>query len=204
VSFEFQNLADEELARQTQAGSLAAFEELVYRYEKRIYGFIVFSCPNPADAQELTQDTFVKAFQAIAQFNSGYEFAPWLFTIARRKCVDRHRQAQPPNEELSPELVAADNPAELIARAEERQDLWALVRRLLPTIQFQALWLKYVEEMDLAQIARSLNRSQTHIKVILFRARRALGRALEPNRPSPENRRLRPPLERLRVPATIR
>ena len=90
-------LSDEELARETQAGSgsLAAFEDLVYRYQQRIYAFVTHCCRNSADAQEVTQDTFVRAFQAIAQFDPRRGFAPWLFTIARRKCIDHHRAAPP-------------------------------------------------------------------------------------------------------------
>ena len=211
MSSGFQSLCDEDLACQTQAGSLAAFEELVYRYEKRVYGFIANSCAKGTDARELTQDTFVRAFQAINQFDARYAFAPWLFTIARHKCIDAHRVARPAAEALSVELTAGEDPAELTARADERQHLWGLARRLLPTIQFQALWLKYVEDLDLAGIAQSLNKSRTHTKVLLFRARRALGRELEKGGQwqtrSPGGHCFRPPavddpsLKRLRLPA---
>src|SRR5580692_2625739 len=95
-------ISDEELARQSQAGSLVAFEELVRRYERRIYGFIFQSCRRHADARELTQDAFVRAYQAIAQFDSRRAFAPWLFTIARRKCIDHFRLAPPAPGEAAP------------------------------------------------------------------------------------------------------
>jgi RNA polymerase sigma factor (sigma-70 family) len=97
VSADFQKCSDEELAQQSQDGTLSAFEELVYRYEGRIYGFIANSCRNATDAREVTQDTFVRAFQAIGQFDGRRGFAPWLFTIARRKCIDHHRAAQVPH-----------------------------------------------------------------------------------------------------------
>ena len=96
MASDFQSFTDEELARQTQAGSLVAFEELVYRYEGRIYGFVANCCRNGTDAREVTQDTFVRAFQAIGQFDLQRGFAPWLFTIARRKCIDHHRAAPAP------------------------------------------------------------------------------------------------------------
>ena len=176
---DFPNFTDQELARQTQAGSLAAFEKLVYRYEGRIYRFVVNSCGNGADAREVTQDTFVRAFQAIEQFDPQRSFAPWLFTIARRKCIDRYRAAPPPVDEPVPELVEENDPSELLARQEERQSLWDLARRHLPEAQFQTLWLKYAEEMNVVEIAQVLRKTQTHIKVLLFRARQALGSALE-------------------------
>jgi RNA polymerase sigma-70 factor (ECF subfamily) len=179
VASDFPNFTDQELARQTQAGSLAAFEELVYRYEGRIYGFVANSCGNGTDARELTQDTFVRAFQAIEQFDCQRSFAPWLFTIARRKCLDRYRAARPTADEPAPELADHDDPAELLARQEDRQSLWELARRHLPKPQFHALWLKYAEEMNVADIAQVLRKTQTHVKVLLFRARQALGRELK-------------------------
>jgi RNA polymerase sigma-70 factor, ECF subfamily len=179
VVSDFPSFTDQELARQTQAGSLAAFEELVYRYEGRIFGFVANLCSNAADARELTQDTFVRAFQAIEQFDSQRSFAPWLFTIARRKCLDHYRAARPPADEPVPELADLDDPAELLARQEDRHSLWELARRHLPKPQFQALWLKYAEEMNVADVAQVLRKTQTHVKVLLFRARQALGRELK-------------------------
>jgi RNA polymerase sigma-70 factor (ECF subfamily) len=179
VAADFQKCSDEELARQTQAGSLAAFEELVYRYEGRIYGFVANSCRNGTDAREVAQDTFVRAFQAIGQFDCRRGFASWLFTIARRKCIDQHRAAPPVADEAVPELTDDNDPAELLARREERQDLWGLARRHLPEAQFQSLWLRYAEGMSVAGIAQVLRKTQTHIKVLLFRARQALGRELK-------------------------
>jgi RNA polymerase sigma-70 factor, ECF subfamily len=186
VASDYQRLTDEELARETRAGSLAAFEELVYRYEQRIYAFITQCCHNSADARELTQDTFVRAFQAIAQFDPRRGFAPWLFTIARRKCIDHHRAAPlAMADDPVPELADPVDPSELLAQREERENLWQLARRRLPEGQFQALWLKYAEEMDVAGIARVLSKTQTHVKVLLFRARSTLARELKAARHAP-------------------
>jgi RNA polymerase sigma-70 factor (ECF subfamily) len=179
VDDELQKLSDAELAGQTQAGSLSAFEELVRRYEGRIYGFVANSCRNAADAREVTQDTFVRAFRAIGQFDPGHSFAAWLFTIARRKCIDHHRTLPPLAEDELPELPDTDDPAELLARREEGIDLWQTARRVLPQPQFQAIWLRYAEELSVAEIACVLRKTKTHVKVLLFRARQALGHALE-------------------------
>jgi len=126
------------------------------------------------DAGEITQDTFVKAFQAIGQFDGKHAFAAWLFTIARRKCIDHYRATPPVSNDPMPELADTNDPAELLAVREERQDLWRLARRLLPELQFQALWFKYAEDMDVSQVARVLGKTRTHVKVLLFRARRTL------------------------------
>ena len=111
-----QNPSDEELARQAHAGSLQAFDELVYRYEHRIYGFVANVCRNGTDAREVTQDTFVRAFQAIHQFDARQTFAPWLFTIARRKAIDHYRAAAPLADEAAPEQISPGDPAELLAQ----------------------------------------------------------------------------------------
>jgi RNA polymerase sigma-70 factor, ECF subfamily len=180
--------SDEALARQTQAGSMEAFEELVLRYEQRIFAFISRSCRNGMDAAEITQEAFVKAYQAISQFDPKRTFAPWLFTIARRKCVDHFRAVRPASGDSALELSDTDDPAELLAAEDERQHLWSLARRILPQSQFDALWLHYVEDMNLAAVAKVLRRPQTYIKVLLFRARKTLAERLKPSRANTDSR----------------
>jgi len=179
MAHEFQSMSDEDLARQSQGGDFAAFEELVSRYENRIYSFVFRSCGHDADAREVTQDTFVRAFSAIAQFDPGRPFASWLFAIARRKGIDCFRARIPGDGQSAPEEFDPDDPSELLARREDAQDLWRRARRSLTDSQFQALWLRYAEEMDVAQIGRVLGKTQTYVKVLLFRARHKLAAELE-------------------------
>ncbi len=169
---------DEELARQCQAGSLSDFDELIRRYHRRIYAFVAQSCSNAADAAEITQETFIKAFQAIGTFNPRCSFAAWLFTIARRKCIDHYRAARAVNGAEMPDLPDWRTPAALAEQREARSGLWTEARRILPEAQFQALWLKYAEEMSIEQTAAVLRKTRTHVKVLLFRARRALAREM--------------------------
>ena len=200
-------VSDEELARQTQAGSLDAFEQLVYRYEGRVHAFVTQFCRHATDARELTQDSFVKAFQKMDQFDSRRSFAAWLFTIARRKCIDRHRAAPPIADDSLPDPRHDTDPSELIARHEDRQNLWGLARERLSENQFQAVWLHYAEDMDVAQIAQVLGKTKVHIKVILFRARQILARELNPSLtlsqaiPAASLRRTWPPLPTNHQPA---
>ena len=173
-------LPDEELARQAQAGSLAAFEHLVWRYEHRVHAFVCQFCRHQTDAAELTQDTFVKAFQRLGQFDVNRDFAAWLFTIARRQCIDRHRSRIPRADDSVLEPVDHEDPAELISRREDGEALWQLARKHLGHHQFQALWLHYAGEMDVASIAQVMGKTRVHVKVLLFRARQILGRQLKP------------------------
>ena len=183
VNSRLQQPSDEDLARQTQAGSLAAFEELVFRYERRIYGFVLQTCPNLADAAEITQETFLKAFRNIAQYDLRHAFPGWLFTIARHNCIDHYRAAPPLSGQPAPDRADEGDPAETLVSQEDRDGLWALARRVLPPAQFQALWLAYAGDMKVREIARVMNRTSTHVKVMLFRARRTLRRALEESQP---------------------
>jgi RNA polymerase sigma-70 factor (ECF subfamily) len=171
-------IADEELARQTRAGSLVAFEELVRRYGPRIYSFIAQTCRNRNDAAEITQDSFVRAFQGISRYDPSRKFAPWLFTLARHATVDHFRRKPQVGQEPPTEEIDYNDPSELVARREDSLQLWRLARRHLPEIQFQVLWLHYAEDMSVAKVAQVLRKTRIHIKVLLYRARRALAQEL--------------------------
>lgn len=176
---ELQPPSDEALARQAQAGELASFEELVHRHEAHVYGFLVNCARHEADARDLAQETFVAAYVKLRQFDPARSFKTWLFTIARRKWIDRCRAWRDPAKEPQIETVDVEDPATLLAHQEGERDLWELARRVLPDLQFQALWLRYAEDSGVRDIARVLGKTQTHVKVLLFRARTALGRELE-------------------------
>jgi RNA polymerase sigma-70 factor (ECF subfamily) len=171
-------VSDEVLACEAQAGSSVAFEQLISRYETRIFTFVRQFCPGSADAAEITQDTFVKAYRGLPRYDAKHHFGAWLFTIARRRCVDWYRAAPPASTSAMPELVEETDPAEVLAQREDAAWLWERARARLPEHQFQALWLHYVEEMDVAQIAVVLGKTRVHVKVLLFRARQRLGREL--------------------------
>ena len=180
------SITDEELARQAQAGSFAAYEHLVQRYEVRVLAFATQILRNATDAREVTQDTFVKAFQKLGQYHPDRSFAAWLFTIARRKCVDCFRAAPPVSDDSVPEQSDDNDPAELTARREEGQNLWRLAREVLGDNQFQALWLHYAEDMDVNQTAQVMGKTRVHVRVLLFRARQLLAQKMMPG-PVPAN-----------------
>jgi RNA polymerase sigma-70 factor (ECF subfamily) len=179
VPTELQIVSDEMLAREAQGGSLPAFEELVHRYEARIFRFVANNSRCESDARDVTQDTFVSAYRNLLQFDPRRSFVTWLFTIARRKCIDRHRSMRNHEGQPLPEPADENTPAELLARREAGEDLWHRARTILSSAHFHALWLKYADDLSVTDIARVIGKSQTHVKVILFRARLALARELE-------------------------
>ena len=86
------NQPDEILAQDASNGALEAFDELVRRYQHRIYGFVLQSVSNPADAREVTQDVFLRAFTALIDSIRARLFSPpWLFAIARNRAIDHLR-----------------------------------------------------------------------------------------------------------------
>lgn len=167
---------DRDLAQCAQRGDLASYEVLVCRYEARLYGFVLQLSRNEADAREVTQDAFVTAFQKIAQYDAQRSFAAWLFTIARNKCIDRGRRPRFETVHELPEIEDWRDPAALLDQRESEQGIWQFAQRTLSSLQYQAVWLKYHEEMSIADMARVLGKTQVHVKVILFRARAALER----------------------------
>jgi RNA polymerase sigma-70 factor (ECF subfamily) len=124
------------------------------------------------------QATFVKAYRALGQFRSGYPFGAWLFAIARSKLLDHFRAQRLAPPPLAHEPWDARDPAALLAERDGEQAIWRLAQRRLPSNQFDALWLMYKEEMSVKDIAAVMNKTQTHVKVLLFRARQALVRSL--------------------------
>jgi len=168
------NEPDEVLARETGRGDLDAFDELVRRYQHRIYGFVLQFVANRTDAREVTQDAFLGGFAAIHQYRPGMPFSSWLFAIARNKAIDRLRSRKEVSDQDAPENPDYDDPAVLLVRREDNAEIWQRARQVLPELHFQAVWLRYVEDMDVAGIAAVLGKTKTHVKVLLFRARRLL------------------------------
>lgn len=172
-----ENIDERELARNAQAGSLLSYEELVRRYEQRIFAYLMSRCNRRQDAEDLLQQTFIAAYRNIGKYKAEYAFSPWLYTIARNLSVSHFRKQRPQINEVF-DFTDERSPDHLLAEREARDNLWAIVRRELPEIQSTALWLKYSENMQVTDIAQAIDKSTTHTKVILYRARKNLAKAV--------------------------
>ncbi len=166
----------EELARRAQEGCRQSFAALVGLYGERLFLFLRHRTGNVEDAEDLVQDTFVRAYQNIESYNSSYRFSTWLFTIACRLAGSHCRRARRKHVVANPE-PSTEGPAEAAERTDARRSLWELAA-CLPEGQYQALWLRYVEDMTVRQIARVLRKSQVHVRVLLCRARMNLSKKL--------------------------
>jgi RNA polymerase sigma-70 factor (ECF subfamily) len=168
--------SDQQLAQEAQQGSVAGFEELVRRYQVPLLHFLRNRTGSTADAEDLVQDTWVRAYENLHRYRSSYRFSTWLFTIAHRISLNERRKRRPASGSDQVESVS-DGRAEPEAAAiekEQRGRLWNLAATTLSQPQITALWLYYVEEMPVAEIAKVLKRSRVATKTMLFRARRKL------------------------------
>src|SRR5688500_18122733 len=125
-----------ELARRAAQGSIDAFEELAIQFEPRIYGFLCRHIGNAHDAQDLTQETFVRAWRGIARFDANRDFATWIFVIARRAAAS-HFRSRRIHEELTDDFVV-----ETSAPNVDGEGLWRAAKKLKPSY-YEALWLRY-------------------------------------------------------------
>jgi RNA polymerase sigma-70 factor (ECF subfamily) len=108
--------AEMELVRRAQKGDLEAYDELIKRYQERIYATVYHMTANHEDANDLAQDAFIKAFQALKSFKGGSSFYTWLYRIAVNKTINFLKQRKNRthmslndldfNTENNPDLVA--------------------------------------------------------------------------------------------------
>ena len=168
----------EELARRAGEGCADSFTALVTRHGGGVFNYLLRMTGNPHDAEDLTQETFLKVFRSLGRADAPVAFTAWLFTIARRTALNHFRAARPVDE-LDPETASgAPDPAALAAATEDRRSLWALARRLVKRRQFEALWLRYAEGLSVKEIARVMRLHSIHVRVLLHRGRQQLARRL--------------------------
>ncbi len=128
-------------------------------------------------AEDLVQDTMLRAYENLQRYRPRWQFSTWLFTIARRLNINHHRRRRIVwDNEASLDAVATGQagPERVAMETERRERLWAVAREVLSEDQHTAMWLHYVEDMPVAQIARVLDRSPASVKAIMFRARKKL------------------------------
>jgi len=183
-------ISDEKLAAESAAGSEASFEELVRRFAPRLFRFLRPKTASDEEAEDLVQESFRKAFQNIARFDAGYRFSTWLYTIAHRQAVSFFRTRRMPGPAMAEAVDGSSGPEDLLVRSEEVRNFWALASRL-PRQQYQAFWLRYAEDLSIAEIARVMKRPAAHVRVILHRGRLKLAAAVkeEERKPWPATRR---------------
>ena len=174
--------------RRSTAGDAGAdsddpFVQEALSYVDSLYGTALRLTRRPADAEDLVQDTYLKAFRASTQFERGTNLKAWLFTILHNtfRNIRRHDGRNPINvdSEVVEQAEAIDpdgaqfNPEQLLARATLDADLQAALDDL-PDAFRQAVWLRDVEEFAYAEIARMIDVPIGTVMSRISRGRRML------------------------------
>lgn len=164
-------LTDEQLVAATLDGSDAAFSDLVERYQDRLLRFLMTRAASRADAEDAIQDTFISAYRYLESFDSRWRFSTWIYRIAIRNAA---RQRRPEWHDTDVELVDDDDPLAACIAHSERENVWVAAKRLLNDDAYDAMWLRYVEDLSVKEISSALDKSPSWTKVTLMRGRRRL------------------------------
>ena len=175
VNTELDELALIRAARQDPA----LFGELYKHYVDRVYRYLYSRIGNVHEAEDLTAQTFLAAFESFNRFRQDAHFASWLFSIARHKIADyfRRRKNSPVTEEIQDISVEKD-PLFEVAQSEQVQALAAI----LPTLaekERELLRLRFLAEMSFPEMARFLHRNESALKKSLYRLLERLHNQLE-------------------------
>ncbi|MBV9003422.1 MAG: sigma-70 family RNA polymerase sigma factor, partial [Solirubrobacterales bacterium] len=171
----FLGLTDDELVAQVRAGDDCAFEAIYDRYARGVLAFCVHMLRSREEAEDALQQTFVSAYRALRGGDSGISLRPWLYTIARNRCLSELRGrpdavcVDGPVEDRS----CPDGPADLVQQREQLRELLEDIRRL-PYDQRAALVLFELGDHSHTEIASVLGVRREKVKALIFQAREAL------------------------------
>ncbi|MFN0132537.1 MAG: RNA polymerase sigma factor [Phycisphaerales bacterium] len=161
-----------------QRGSKDAFAAIVDLMHSRLHNFIIRRTGCPHEAEDVCQEAFIRAWERLDTYHPKWRFSTWLFTIASRISISRARSRRPAV------ALSVAEPAPTVALPAVDSSIWSLVDRELSGESAAALWLKYGEGMESAEIARVLGKTEGGIRVMLHRARGVLARKLETQEPA--------------------
>jgi RNA polymerase sigma-70 factor (ECF subfamily) len=175
-------LTDEEVVERVKKGETALFEVLMRRYNQRLYRVTRSILGNDAEAEDVTQDAYVRSYLHLDQFDGRARFSTWLTKIAVHEALSRHRKGR-----MMVEIDAEPGSMEERMKLESKtpspeQELLTQTMRIvleaavdsLPGIYRSVFMLREVEEMSTAETAECLDISEDSVKVRLHRARALL------------------------------
>ena len=155
-----------------QQGDRAAFEDMVRACQGRVLRTCLRLLGGSVEAQDVAQETFVKAFTHLDQLDPQRSPLPWLTTVATRLCLNRIRSRQRAREDELDEAFDAPVEEDWL-RGEDQRRLQSALQRL-PDNSRAVLVLFYLEEWSCKEIAEALGLSESNVKVLLHRGREKL------------------------------
>jgi RNA polymerase sigma-70 factor (ECF subfamily) len=188
-----ENEIESELIGAIVAGNSQLYHQLIHPYERRVYMMSLSYMKHEQDAEDVAQETFIRAFQYLWTFRGDSKFSTWLISIALNEArnllrkqaairivsLDEHSGDDVP---VSPAFLRdwRELPSEVFERKEVRKLLQQAVE-MLPNIYQQVFLLRDVEELNINDTAQLLDISTSLVKVRLHRARKMLQRFLAPS-----------------------
>ncbi len=167
-------LAAGQLAQQATGGDLDAFEELVRRMQRRVYGFAYQHLRDLDEAHDLTQEIFVKLYRNLARYDADRPFEPWFWKLAANTTINYRRKRVPVPTDQSADQATTRSESAFPAHDPALIDALA---QLDPAYRLPIL-LHYYADLRLEQVAQSLNLTVPAIKSRLHRARALLRNSL--------------------------
>ncbi|HWD88622.1 MAG TPA: RNA polymerase sigma factor [Mucilaginibacter sp.] len=178
-------LSDIELINQTLAGNQAAYADLVKRHQRFVFTLAMRFCKSREDAEEVSQDCFIKAYRSLASFQGQSKFSTWLYSIVYTTSMTFLRKKRVDTDSIDDEntYIQLENQSSGLNNntAEKRSRSFYLnqaIGRLLPD-DAAIITLFYMGEQSLEEIGQTLGIEANTVKVKLFRARQRLKEKLE-------------------------
>lgn len=180
---------ERELIERAQRGETAAFRELVERHHKTVYFLALDLCGHHHDAEDLSQEVFLKAYRYLPNFRGEARFSSWLYRITMNCFMDTRRRKRlqtlpfpgdAPGENHPPELSLPDPAADPGASARS-DELQRHIRRALDRLsprERSVFVLRHYQELPLKEIAEMLEIAEGTVKALLFRAIKRLQKEL--------------------------
>lgn len=176
---------DEQLAIAVQKGNSEKFGELIERYEAKLLRYARKFLLDPEDAQDIVQDTFIKAYENLQSFDVSRRFSPWIYRIAHNEFVNALKKRESRKtiftidfDTLFPHLQAADTADSAALERDTRETLEKYLDHL-DTKYREPVILYYLESMDYQEIADILHIPVSTVGVRLARARAILKKQKE-------------------------
>ncbi|MCS6896845.1 MAG: sigma-70 family RNA polymerase sigma factor [Nitrospira sp.] len=176
---------DAELVARSQRQDSDAFGRLIERHASAIVNLAYRMVGNQAEAEDLAQDTFITAFQALSTFRADSKFSTWLYRIAVNKCKDWLRSKKPGQgwhdvnveEELDVHVAEERTPETLLSQQQVARELDRAIQRL-PPLYREAFILKHVEGLSYEEMEQILGVSGDTLKMRVYKGRVQLCREL--------------------------
>jgi RNA polymerase sigma-70 factor (ECF subfamily) len=165
-----------------KGGDLSAFEELVVKYQDRIYNLCRYTLGNDRDADDAAQDTFIKSYRGLKDFKPKKPFYTWLYRIAVNTCLDYRRksasesfhQSRLPDAAVLSAFPASEPSPEKLYELKETGKTLELALAKLPRKLRTVIILREIEQLTYEEIAEIMNSSMGTVKSRISRAREML------------------------------